>query len=656
MTIEKSESSRCFGSFSHIKIRSVTLTNKFYFAPITNTETQTFDNSLEDFHSAGISGTIRENLQNSIDAKLPENDHPVKVSITMTSIKKERIPGIEEIEAHVSSLEGGNSYTKETIEHMQEAIICETVPVLIFEDSNTRGLSGADQLDKKTTYNTFAYKKGVHFEEEDTEIETIRGGSHGVGKIANNAASDLHLMYFSNCDEYGNQHIGGTTQLIEHTMKDSSYRSTGYFSNFNDCNQYVPYVNDEFDSIFEKSSRGLKIVIPFLKETHSEMTEMVQAVCDNFFLAILTEKLQVTISNNEETIEITKESIQKLIQEPSYYPNNLSNIEEINKVFTPLYIENYLKTDPIQITVSSNTEEYVFDLYFMYDESIKNGRVGIVRSMGMKIVDHKVPRYIRRPYNAVLIGGAKEDHYLKSLENESHTALSVDAFRDKKMKRDARQFLKNLNSEISKKIDEESERLNPSDGKIDTKDLFYEREITFKSRLDDLSEKVELSNGKHLRKKKAKEIRKGRKRGQGGEMKDPQREQVRKPRKLKPSSREEKVNATYLLPNEVVNRIVFADKELLQFNLKGIKGLDSIEKVNISFRVVDGEGKEYTDELNIKETYANIRNQQINKFYTFDEGTIFDVLVDENTIQLELKKQSNRSNALKFIYQLEVLQ
>lgn len=632
------------------------MANKFYFTPITNTETQTFDNSLEHFHSAGIRGTIRENLQNSIDAKLPDCDQPVKVSITMTSIDKEKIPGIKEIEEHIYSLEGGNSYTKKTIKHMQESLKLERVPVLIFEDSNTRGLSGADQLDVKTTYNTFAYKKGVHFEEEDAEIEITRGGSHGVGKIANNAASDLHLMYFSNCDENGKQHIGGTTQLIEHKMNECSYRSTGYFSDFNDSNQYVPYVNDAYDPIFEKSSRGLKIIIPFLKETHSDTKEMIQAVCDNFFLAILKEKLQITITNNNKVIEINKGSIQNIIQDSNYYLKNLSNIEEINKVFTPLYIDNYLKTDPIQISVSSNTDKYTFNLYFMYDELIKNGRVGIVRSMGMKIVDHKIPSYVRRPYNAVLIGGAKEDQYLKSLENESHTALSVDAFRDKKIKKDAMKFLNNLNSEISKKIDAESERLNPSNGKIDTKDLFYEREITFKSRLDELSEKIELSSGKNLRKKKAKEKRNGGTRSPRGHANGSPRGQVRKPRKLKPSSREEKASDTYFIPNEVVDRIVFEDKEMIQFNLKGIEALDPIEKVNISFRVVDGEGKEYANEFNIKETYTSIRNRRTNKIYEFSEDMIFDVLVDESIIQLELNKKNDRSNALKFIYQLEVLQ
>ena len=38
------------------------------------------------------------------------------------------------------------------------------------------------------------------------------------------------MMYFANCDEEGNKHLGGTVQLVEHKYKDKYYRSTGYFT------------------------------------------------------------------------------------------------------------------------------------------------------------------------------------------------------------------------------------------------------------------------------------------------------------------------------------------------------------------------------------------------------------------------------------------
>ena len=99
----------------------------------------------------------------------------------------------------------------------------EIINYISFEDYNTKGLTGANngQSDnKKDTWSIYAYNKGVHTEEEDENLEKSRGGSHGIGKIASNAASDLYMMYFANCDEQGNKHLGGTVQLIEHKYED----------------------------------------------------------------------------------------------------------------------------------------------------------------------------------------------------------------------------------------------------------------------------------------------------------------------------------------------------------------------------------------------------------------------------------------------------
>ena len=99
--------------------------------------------------------------------------------------------------------------------------------------------------------------------ENDVELEKTRGGSHGVGKIACNAASDIHMMFFANCDADGRQHIGGTTQLIEHNLDGVNYRASGYFTRIID-GKYFPFEN-HFASVFRKDTRGLKIIIPYLR-------------------------------------------------------------------------------------------------------------------------------------------------------------------------------------------------------------------------------------------------------------------------------------------------------------------------------------------------------------------------------------------------------
>ena len=209
------------------------------------------------------------------------------------------------------------------------------------EDSNTKGLTGAmngQSENKNDTWGIYAYNKGVHFEDSDSDTEKARGGSHGLGKIASNAASEIHLMYFANCDEEGNQHLGGTVQLIEHKYNDKYYRSTGYFTDIKDIEngrkRFYPYENN-FDSVFSKESRGLKIIIPFLREQFNNEKELIKTICDNFFVAIDQKRLVVIV--NEKRIDDT--TIANYIMNQEYYFEQ--NWENIKVEFTPLYYHTY---------------------------------------------------------------------------------------------------------------------------------------------------------------------------------------------------------------------------------------------------------------------------------------------------------------------------
>lgn len=61
---------------------------------ITNTQ---FEKLLKNFHEYGVSGLVRENIQNSLDAKIRDLNEPVTVPISIGKIKREFIPGYKEI-------------------------------------------------------------------------------------------------------------------------------------------------------------------------------------------------------------------------------------------------------------------------------------------------------------------------------------------------------------------------------------------------------------------------------------------------------------------------------------------------------------------------------------------------------------------------------
>ena len=635
--------------------------NKWQFSVIPCIEESTFNKILERFYNFGISGLVRENIQNSLDGKLPGSNEPVIVTIKTGSVNKHDIPGLDEIKERIKSLKGQNNYTKETIEHMKKKMDDEIINYISFEDFNTKGLTGANngQSDnKKDTWSIYAYNKGVHTEEDDENLEKSRGGSHGIGKIASNAASDLYMMYFANCDEQGNKHLGGTVQLIEHKFKDKHYRSTGYFTDVKNMGEnktkFYPFEN-KFNEIFEKNTRGLKIIIPFLREQFNNEKEIITSVCDSFFIAIMENKLQVIV--NDKTIN--KDTIKNYIKNENYYEQN---IEDLKKEFTPLYFDTYTDENPVELLIPDKNDDYKFKLYFKYDTSIVTGRVGIIRTIGMKIEDKKVKNNVKKPFNAILIPQSiKEDAFLKSLENESHTELSYEHIKDQKLQSNAKKFINNISNKMAKVIEEAIKKNNPTDGKMDTGDIIYEVENKFKKDLSKSMPTVKLSNGNKEKDKVVVKMPTGVPKNNEKKTKEKIKStKERKPRKpavkeVKATEESRKRETTRYNANpEIVERVVIDNNEYVNFDFSSSDDFKKSKSCDISIVVVDGMGNEYPNEFDMKKNYESVIDLSTGKKLKIEDNLIKGVKIKTGNAQIQLKLKEEYNRALKFVYYVEV--
>ena len=636
------------------------------FSVIPGIEESTFNKVLERFYDLGISGLVRENIQNSLDGKIPGETEPVIVTIKTGKVNKNDIPGLDNIKERIECLVGHNSYTKETIEHMQNKMNQDEVDYISFEDYNTKGLRGAkngQSYRPEDTWGIYAYNKGVHSEEEDSTLEKSKGGSHGIGKIASNAASELHMMYFANCDDEGDKHLGGTVQLIEHKYKDKYYRSTGYFTDIkkieNNEERFYPYENT-FSEIFKKDTRGLKIIIPFLREQFNNEVDIIKSICDSFFIAILENKLEVIVNDKN----INSKTIKKYIENKKYYNQDISEMKE---EFTPLYLSTYTKKKPMQVTIEDTKEKYNFNLYFNYDESIPKGRVAIIRTIGMKIEDKKVKGNVNKPFNAVLIpDSTKEDAFLKSLENESHTQLSFEHIKDQKLQRNAKRFINNISKVMTKIIEDEIKKSNPTDGMMDTDDVLYYVESQFKQELADSLGTVKLNNGdKDKTVVKVEQDIPKKKDPKDKEKKDKEKKKPLKKVKKKPrndeSDTEQEVNevspeklTTYSAHPDRVERLIIRDKEYVKFDFTDTDEMKKVKLCDITLSVVDGMGQEYDNEFNMKDNYEYVIDKATGRKCKIENNLIKDVKVVKGNVQIELKLKENYNKALKFMYYVEV--
>ena len=611
-------------------------------------EDLSFNPILERFYQYGISGLVRENIQNSLDHR---NDPslPVVISIEFGQIENKEIPGFDEIKERINSLTHGNMYTRGTIEEMRSHLNDDFFDYVSFEDMNTKGLTGSklgnrNQLNKdSSSYSAYAYSKGIHYEDKDDQSEKIRGGSHGIGKIASNAASIFYTMFFANCDEENYKTLGGTIQLIDHQVSGTRYRSTGYFTD-EGIDYFFPYKNENFNKIFTKSTRGLKIIVPFLRKEFIEKNDIIRTICDSFMLAILKGDLVVSFDN----LTIDKSSFESILNDEELFPIN----EEIQReLFIKYYYKTYQKIHDDNILIKDKHKSHRFKLYFTYDENILRGRTGIYRSRGMKIEDLQIPSYSSKPYNAVLIPySAEEDEFLKSLENESHSKLDFSHIKNEEHKSNAKRFINNLNKRIAEIIDFEISKRNPSEGIMDTSDIIYEIENTFKRDLEKRLLEVKFGEGKN--KKTLVRVR-----GPEIEIGPKKKKKDVVPKTLKKIKKEFGDSGSkeyYQIPGSNIKRYVVEDKELIQIYISLSEISENKTKGNILISLIDGMGMEFSNEYNLIDNYDFIVDQNTNQKLYFSKSTIKNVTFENGHIKLLMNIKNIFNKNAKLKYYLEV--
>lgn len=630
------------------------------FTKVDRIENLAFDDLLRAFFEMKIEGTVRENIQNSLDAALFA-DEPVEVSIKIGHINQNKIPGIDEISDHIESLTGSAAQTRNTIERLQKSLTRTVVRYISFEDRNTKGLSNADQGergDENSTWVAYSYIKGKHVDEEDANLEQRRGGSFGVGKIASNAMSDAHMMFFANCDEKGNKHLGGTIQLIEHELNGVKYRATGYFSDLakdGEEEYLVPFENtNNFDEIFNKNTRGLKIIIPFLNNK-VKVDDVIRSVCKNFFLAILEKNLIVSVNG----IRIDDETIREIMADERYFNQEGTGNKES---FYPLYLNTYEHGDLHEFSVKSDNnlgadDIYRFRLHLVYDKNIRSTYIAVVRTIGMKIEDLRIKNNKQLPLNAVLIPlGEKEDSYLKSLENASHTALDHKHIADSNEASKAKTFIEALQKEIIKIFDQEINKRNPTEGAIDTSDLFYTHNFAMGEALKKQTNRTRITHGQRGDQRLVQSIRTGGRtntaRGSSAWRGLTENRRIRRAERRNPRN-ENRNRVRYDVKSQLVKRIVTTDREVVLIDLKKYEDKFSNKRCDVYMVPVTGEGTFAKEIYLVRDNYSSIKDAHEDRECNTIENGIKGVSIKNGEIRLELRPKEGFNPTLKFLYYVE---
>ena len=122
---------------------------------------------------------------------------------------------------------------------------------MILEDFNTTGLNENKKKD-------FFFKDNIR---DHSHSKTQSGGSHGIGKIVFNVASDINTFFAFSITE-NEKFFKGKAVFPTHHLNEENYRPYGIL---NLCeNKDKPFI----DKLFKRQSdqKGLSIAIPFVSE------------------------------------------------------------------------------------------------------------------------------------------------------------------------------------------------------------------------------------------------------------------------------------------------------------------------------------------------------------------------------------------------------
>ena len=252
---------------------------------------------------------VREAIQNSLDARLSKNK-PIKFRLQL--IRNQKIAPTNQ---YTSGLEG----------HLQQTspqnynLIKEGMDYLVIEDFNTKGLQGdpsqyedADS-EGKNDFFYFWRNRGRSKKAEESR------GRWGLGKLVFPHSSKINTFFgLTIRDDDKENYLMGTADLKVHQYQGHRYDSTAFYCKYEDDLQMPsnnPSEIEEFKRTFRlkrKDESGFSVVVTYPNET-IQIQDLIVACVKHYYLPILTEELEIELSDGETEIVVNKKSLRVIL-------------------------------------------------------------------------------------------------------------------------------------------------------------------------------------------------------------------------------------------------------------------------------------------------------------------------------------------------------
>jgi hypothetical protein len=431
------------------------------------------DPSIAGFKSNRLESLTRETIQNSIDAAL-DRDAEVHVEFDESSIPVSSVPNFDTFKEIVALCD------KETHEQnpdmikefkvVKEIMKRPKISVLSVSDHNTKGMKGPCQRGKPF----YQYLKTVGQSGGDSN----RAGSHGIGKAAPLACSDLRTIFVSTVWEEEGQKkalVQGRAVLMSFERDGKIHKSTGYWGETTQYQAVEPTDIPAAHQWMVRETVGTTVHIigwsNLIKENWEKL--VIGFAISNFFPAFLRGKLSIKVKGHI----VNQSNILSLASNPTIHAAMKRN-KTLDKLEDALFYIRCLSDDPAVITEETQVHYLGRTSLRMVLAEGAPRKVALIRN-NMLITDavpgfwKKVPGKYRDFAGVIEVLNEEGSQFIRLMEPPSHNDLSLDLLPTTDDKKKGQVALDMLTEQIKKYIDRHAGSEDEEFGKVDFMAEFF---------------------------------------------------------------------------------------------------------------------------------------------------------------------------------------
>lgn len=282
--------------------------------------------AINSFNSNIINSFVREMFQNSNDARINGDNgsaskRPLEISIDYRTVSEDAIPEFSRFRKILDQIAHDHPVHKYFFENAKKAIANpKKIPLFIYEDFNTTGLSGADD-DVNSSFNSCVLSEGTSVKEKEDS-----GGSFGIGKNAIFGFSKLRTVFYSSLNSKNEFIFQGLSKLAcwkdeKGINKESRvYLGEGiHFSSIRSLSE----LPEKAQKLFKRDRPGLSQFALGPVQEPNWVETFGKAILRNYWLLLSQGELTVKLKNEgtlQETISVkTLDSLMGKYFDPHNY-------------------------------------------------------------------------------------------------------------------------------------------------------------------------------------------------------------------------------------------------------------------------------------------------------------------------------------------------